>query len=373
MNILIVTHYFLPHLGGIEVIVLNQAKALAANGHTVTVLSSRMGNEPEREHMHGFTVLRINALNHSERDLGIPYPLFHPGKLRRTMRACVEAADIVHAHGSVYMGTVAAAYACRRQRKPFVVTEHVGLVPYNNKLFVYLQHLAHKTLSKYTYKHARVIMTYNSSVAAHIRKLAPPTTIISSLPNGVDTELFSPATASEKHRLRREFGLPETKPLALFVGRFVEKKGFSKMLQATSEEYIIVFVGDNQQKTKIIGDKTIFLPGMTQSELAKAYKLADVFILPSVGEGFPLSIQEAMASGLPIITTDEPAYAQYLNQESAVLIQPTIQGIKKSLRTLLKDEKKRETLSKVGREIASTQFSWRKSTKKLLAEYIEAL
>ena len=78
MKILIATHYFLPHKGGIEFVAYNQAKELVKKGHQVTIVSSKIGNEPEEEIMDGIKVRRVKAWNYFEDKQGVPYPIYSP-------------------------------------------------------------------------------------------------------------------------------------------------------------------------------------------------------------------------------------------------------------------------------------------------------
>ena len=90
------------------------------------------------------------------------------------------------------------------------------------------------------------------------------------------------------------------------MGRFVPKKGFDILYQAKDPSYLLVFVGGGMIPDYIKSDHSVKIIGpLPQEELAMLYKASDVFILPSYGEGFPLSIQEAMATGLPIITSKQ--------------------------------------------------------------------
>jgi glycosyltransferase involved in cell wall biosynthesis len=131
--------------------------------------------------------------------------------------------------------------------------------------------------------------------------------------NGVDRQTFKPpASAPAKARLRRELGLPADRPVGLFVGRFVEKKGLDLMAELVRERPDAVFVfagwGPMDPEQWQAPNVAVFRDRAGAS-LADLYRAADVLVLPSVGEGFPLVVQEALACGLPVVCGAETTRA----------------------------------------------------------------
>jgi len=120
--------------------------------------------------------------------------------------------------------------------------------------------------------------------------------------NGVDTEVFRPACGEERAAARVRFGL--TGPTALFVGRFVEKKGVEILRRAAAARPDVTFAFAGWG---VIDPASWGLPNvrvfsdLAGAGLADLYRAADVFVLPSQGEGFPLVVQEALACGLPVV------------------------------------------------------------------------
>ncbi|CAA9538862.1 MAG: hypothetical protein AVDCRST_MAG30-4524, partial [uncultured Solirubrobacteraceae bacterium] len=112
-RILFLSHYGLPHLGGMEVVIDAAARELARRGHEVTHLTSDAVNATPGEPPAGYRVIRLPALNALETRLGVPYPVFGPA-LARALRREVARADVVHAHGFLYMPSVAGLAMARR-------------------------------------------------------------------------------------------------------------------------------------------------------------------------------------------------------------------------------------------------------------------
>ena len=123
----------------------------------------------------------------------------------------------------------------------------------------------------------------------------------------------APADEGEKDALRRELGLPY-KHMVLAIGQFIPRKGFDILLQAAAslpEDVGICIVGgeptqeylDLREKLRV--RQVRFLGFQKKETLAKYYRGADVFVLPTREDIWGLVINEAMAFGLPVITTDK--------------------------------------------------------------------
>lgn len=361
MRILFVSHYALPHVGGIETGVAAVAAELARRGHEVTHLASaalRTGEEGAATE-EGYRVVRVPAANVLERRLGVPYPLFAP-RLSGVLRAEVARADVVHAHGFLYQSSATALQMARRAagRPLRVLTEHVGHVPYTNRVLDGVERVAIATIGRATARGAEAIATYNERVAAELGALAPDA-LFARVVNGVDAERFRPAADGERERLRGELGW-DARPRVLLVGRGVAKKGLRvavDALAATGRAFELVLVGPDLSGAAP-GVET--LGTLRPERLAEIYRAADAFLLPSVGEGFPLSAQEAMASGLPVVLGDDPAYASAVAGAGAGarLVPPAPDAVAAELTELLADPGARAEAGATAARHARSEFSW---------------
>jgi glycosyltransferase involved in cell wall biosynthesis len=281
------------------------ARALGARGHDVVHLASAATAGAPGPAPQGYRIVRIPAVNALER-AHVPYPLFAPsliGALRRE----IAAADVVHAHGLLYMS--AAAAVLLPGRAPRVVTEHVGHVPYASRALDRLQAAAFATIGRAAARRADALVALNAKVDAELARLAPGVPRVR-IRNGVDTERYRPPAPGERDALRRELGWDDGVPRALFVGRLVEKKGLGVALaaaQASGGAFRLVVVGPGRPPAG-----ADVLGALPPERVAQLYRAADAFLLPSRGEGFPVTAQEAMASGLPVVLGDDPAYAEYV-------------------------------------------------------------
>jgi D-inositol-3-phosphate glycosyltransferase len=361
VRIVFLSHYAFPHVGGIETAIDGVAEELAARGHEVVHVASTAGNGSRLDHAAPYRVVRVPALNVLEGWLSVPYPLFDI-RLPLTLRRELQAADVVHAHGFLYMPTLFGLPLARRSRsRPLrVLTEHVGHVPYESKALDGVETLAIRTLGRACLRAAEAIVVNNERVEAELRGLAPGRRI-DYIANGIDTDRFRPPSDDERGALRRELGWRNGEPRVLFVGRPVPKKGIDLAL-ATAQEgngsFELVLVGPEEHE--IAPHPAVSALGPQPRErLEELYRAADALLLPSQGEGFPMTVQEAMASGLPVVLIDDPGYGPQLEgaAEGVRLTAPSASSMVEALVPLVKNEDDWRAASRAAEAHAKRQFS----------------
>lgn len=131
------------------------------------------------------------------------------------------------------------------------------------------------------------------------------------IPNGVDTDFFRPFSAGEKRAARRRFGWPEDAWIAGSLGRLAPEKNYSLLVRLAEALPDALFVlGGNgpegESLRRLIADlgleQRFFLAGQVEAR-KEFYQALDAFVLPSLFEGLPMTVLEAMASGLPVVAS----------------------------------------------------------------------
>ena len=173
------------------------------------------------------------------------------------------------------------------------------------------------------------------SSLAYVRQMGVLPANIFVAPNAVDTNLFSTrvkAAQDRAERQRGELGLPHR--YFLFVGRMVEAKGVLDLLQAYGQlraelrsEVGLVFAGDGPLRAECEAVGRSIFPGTVhfvgfvhRDELASYYGLAECFVLPTHSDPWGLVVNEAMASGLPVICTQVAGCAADLVKENGRIV-----------------------------------------------------
>jgi D-inositol-3-phosphate glycosyltransferase len=370
---LLVAHHYPPHIGGLGIVVQKQAQSLAQNGYQVVVLTTKYEQSPQEDGARtGIEVIRLPCSWALETLFSIPFPLFSPRLVCETWKQ-VKRADVVHIHDVFYINSWVAGALAALARQPILLTQHVALVEHSSKLVMFIQRLVYGTIGRWIFSKARGIVVYNQNVHAFLRSEGVPETRILFMANGIDTTKFCPATQDERTDIRTRFGLPQDRRLVLFVGRLVEKKGYQILLEARDSAYDLVFVGPGSIRRDGRTAGVHWVGPLDQSQTCELYRACDLFAFPAVGEIFTLVMQEAMACGLPVVTTDDPAYADSIASGSIVLCRRDADAFRAAIKGLLGDTVRLVALGVQSRELAIQYFDWSANISRLMDAYTDVL
>lgn len=343
-------HNYPPHPGGLEVMVRNLARGLARR-HDVTVVTSAFDQAEGVSEEDGLTVHRIPTVHATER-FGIPYPV----PMRRGLRAALDAmesADVLHAHGALYVTSIHAARIARRCGIPLVLTEHVGFVEYGSRIVNAVEAAAWAAIGDRVVATSSAVATYNARVQRWLGERYRPRDV-QFIGNGVDTRTFRPRTRAERSELRRVFGLPDDRPLVLFAARASEKKNLDIVLQITRDTFHLVVCGASRGLRE---DGLSDLGIVPYEQMPALFGCVDALVHASTGEGFPLAVQEALASGLPTVLLWDPGYATWLDRD-VVAACDGVGDVAAAVRALAGDELRRARLSALARGWAERRWNW---------------
>ena len=161
-------------------------------------------------------------------------------------------------------------------------------------------------------------------------------------PNSTDLTLFY---KRDRMECRKKLGLPEDKYIVGFVGGFIERKGDKRLLEAVNQSEGIYVAYAGRGEVKPSGKRVVFCKAMEHNEIPVLLNAVDVFVLPTLAEGSCNAIVEAMACGLPVVSSDLPFNDDVLNSKNSIRINPlSIEEIRQAI-NILKDEKKRDELA----------------------------
>ncbi len=169
------------------------------------------------------------------------------------------------------------------------------------------------------------------------------------IPNAIEPELFF--YRNDKRRLREKYHIPEDKFVVIFVASFSERKGYDIVYRILERNFSWMGIMIGGEEPEACPEHILF-PGKVLHEILPEYmNLADVFVLPTISEGCCNTIIEAMACGLPVVTSNKEFNYDIIDKESGVLVNPFSESeIEEAIRKLETDEIFREGVSKKARE-----------------------
>jgi glycosyltransferase involved in cell wall biosynthesis len=171
------------------------------------------------------------------------------------------------------------------------------------------------------------------------------------IPNAIDNTLFYPR---DKQQMRQKYGFDSSAFIVAFVGWFGNRKGARRVSDAIKQinnsNIHSIFIGrnyyfsDNLQQPNC--DGIAFCGRLAHEQLPEYLSCADIFVLPTLREGCSNAIIEAMACGLPVVSSDRSFNHDILNSENSILVDPeNIDEIADAIQKLYNDPKLREELS----------------------------
>jgi glycosyltransferase involved in cell wall biosynthesis len=305
MKILMASHYFASHKGGVEIVAEALFHEFTDKGQEVVWIAGDATPQPES--VGRSRTVSLPVFNFMEEKTGLPFPIPTPRALGKIIRE-VENADILILHDCLYLSNILAFLKARWRRVPTVIIQHIGFVPYANYVPNTVMRLANAIVTRPMLSRASQVVFISETTRKFFgqqRFRRTPEVIF----NGVNTELFHrPGALETVSELRRKYGLPEDGTVILFVGRFVEKKGIPAMKRMVEmrPDWTWAFAGWgpldpagwNVENIRVLSE-------LRGPSLAALYRCCNLLVLPSSGEGFPLVVQEALASGLPVVCGED--------------------------------------------------------------------
>ena len=375
-KIVCITHYFPSRKGGIEAVAFEINRRLTELGVTVDWFASSSSKLPNP--VDGINPHPVKAIELIERLAGIPLPVWLSRDVLDLWSA-IRNCDAIHIHDFIYPGSLLGLIFAKFHRKPVILTQHIGYIPYQSPILRGLLFIINRTIGRLALRMASKVVFISNSVEDYFQSFVSFKTPPIYIPNGVDTDIFSPADKNVRLKIRKDLRLPEDARVCLFVGRFVEKKGLKLLAELVQKTpgILWLFAGEGPMHPESWKAKNVkIFEGWRQERLAKLYRAADLLILPSQGEGFPLVIQESFACGTPALVSDETAAgcekAQSLLFKLPVRGESAIDQWQKRLNEIISDEHLLDARRLAVAEFSHREWSWEKAVETYSQLYLVA-
>lgn len=292
----------------------------------------------------------------------------------------IEVPDIIHAH-HVYMDGYGMIKLSKEWDVPLVVVEHGAIL---------------KEIINWKSMHNKIVKTLDTAdhimcVSEDLLSIALAHGVdeekVSLVPIGVDIAVFK---KRDDENLKERLGIDGDVKIVLYVGQLISRKGLNYLIDAIPQisgkhnKTFFVFVGNGAQKEyieKLCREKNIqkytrFEGSVELKQLIDWYSIADIFVLPSLSEGRPTVIYEAMSCKLPVIATDVGGVSEQVeNGYNGFIVKPRdSNALADRITYLLENDDLREDMGrKSRRRIIEQGWTWDNHAKNVVEIYKKVL
>ena len=374
------TDTYAPQVNGVSVSLQMISEGLKKRGHQVTIFAPKFPGYKDDEP----NVMRLPSLKYLNNP---PIYVAVLGTPRSTWKLTREHFDVLHAHSPASVGLLAYLTASTK-RLPLIYTYHTSITDYTHYIkFIGGTGLIKRAASWFSKastdlgdqivvpspKFQRLLIT---------QKVKQPITVI---PNGIDLSMFK--TAKNPGALRNRLGISADAPILLTVGRMDPEKRLEFIVEAFDliadrvPNAHLVFAGDGGSRKSVeekasatrASDRIHFLGMVNRAELPDIFHDASVFVSASTTEVHPISVIEAIASGLPLVAVQDEAFEGMLDDGmNGYAVPLDVKKYADVLADLLPD---RERLNRFGAHsmMLSEKYSIEAQVKALEKLYTEAI
>ncbi len=301
------------HIGGIEKYSHDLALALIRHGVDTTLIAPVL-----REDQLDFKHISVKPFGNFWRnriEFMCSYHMMYK-RLYKILEKNVHKFHILNAHNP-YSAGLATSNIAKRYKVPSVLTLHLNIAwdHITKQHLTFHFRLAKKNIMNYS----KIIVNTQTLKNALVEKFDISADIIEVISPFVDTKKFS-RNGEACGEIRKKYCIPDNAVILLCVARLVPPKNIKVLLSAlnilSNPKIFCFIVGEGPQEAELkkycvnshlcLNERIFFLKNLSTSELPAYYQVCDIFVLPSVSEGFGLVFLEAWASSKPVIGADIP-------------------------------------------------------------------
>ena len=366
MRVALVTESFLPSLNGVTNSVLRVVETLKAQGHEVLIVAPT-SESPEHE---GFPVVTSPFVPLGGFPVAIPTPAI-------TQTLDRFAPDLIHAAAPFWLGGQSIAYAAKKGI-PSVAVYQTDVAGYMERYGLEFAGPILEAITAAIHRPATISLAPTQDGKDFLHKIGIDT--VELWGRGVDAELFHPErrTSVSVRALRERFA-PDGERIIGYAGRLAPEKQVARLMEVCGiPNTRVVIVGDGPDRLELedrfAGYPVTFTGRLSGEELADAYAAMDVFVHCGTEETFGQTIQEAHASGLPVIAPSKGGQRHLIREGvDGYLVDHTRWGaFRDKVWTLTQDDHLRHEMSQNARN-AVVGKTWEKNNEALLRYYDRAL
>lgn len=374
------------------------AEGMVERGHRVTVFTTNSNLDQQLDvpincpiNVDGVTVWYFEQVDLQakyfwwSRYLSQSMGYLYTPALKRVMREMLPSVDVVHTQMPFIYPSMAAGRLAAAGGKPFFYNQRGVFHPERLRYRGFKKKLYIDLIEKPLMRRATglIALTPEEIETYHQMGIQTPCHLV---PNGIDVRRFR---REARPNAFADLGITDVTKVVLFLGRLHPQKGvdvlldaFVSLARAVPEAKLVLAGPDEhnlssqlsaQAESKGLAERVVF-PGMVVGEeKLELLARADVFVLPSTGEGFSMAILEALASGTPVVVSPECNFPKVADVGAGKVVDRDPTKLSDAIRSYLEDSELARVAGQAAYEFAKDELGWSSIVARLEQIYLVAL
>lgn len=330
-------------------------KELAKRGHSVTIYASDMRDKYTKmdngvEEINGLKVHRFRSIGTIvTREM----KMFVTPTIITSLKNKAHSFDVIHIHEYRSFQNVIVHHYAKKYGVPYILQAHGSLPRFIAKQrlkLIYDVFFGYRLL-----RDASVVIALNQTESGQYREMGVPKEKIAIIPNGIDLSEYN--NLPPRGCFRKKFDIRNNEKIVLYLGRIHRIKGIDILVKAFADiikkldDVKLVIVGPDDGyldkikfliETKNLKNNVLITGPLYGRDKLEAYIDAEVYVLPSRYETFPMTVLEAIACGTPIILTQSCGLADFVEDNVGLICEPNPKALQDLMYKMLKSAKQKE-------------------------------
>jgi glycosyltransferase involved in cell wall biosynthesis len=367
-----IINYFPPEFSGQANFIINLSKILVKRDISVTIITAGKKKSRRYEKCDGYTVIRLGGW---EKDINTLYFALHASLF---FAINYNKYDIFHIHGDPDAGVIIRFLANLVHR---CIISETTLIDSDDPITIFRRRLG--IIRKHSYLLSDAYVSLSSPITNRFNQAGISNTKVNQIPHAVDIDKYYPVTENEKKILRGKLSLLQEKIIMVTVGAVDKRKGhaiaiktLNRLIKLGAKVHLLIIGptkglddhGAELRRLQAYIHKNELEPYVsftgTISNVNKYLQASDIFIFPSINEGSPSAMIEAMATGLPCVVSEldgmSAADAFNIDGSGIVVNDYSPKGFSDAIEKYIQDPLFAQNSGRLAREIAEKRFSLKK-------------
>lgn len=297
----------------------------------------------------------------------------------------IKEFDVIHIHEHRTILAIITHHYAKKYNVPYVLQEHGNTTARFRK--VYLKKLFDLAFGFRILRDASKVLALTDHEVHEYIQMGVDKSKIEIIPNGLNLYLYNAPVI--KGNFKKKLSIADNTRIILFLGRIHEIKGIDLLVDVFADlvkdidNLLLVIIGpDDGYKSELqkqihdlkIDDRVLFT-GPINPEISKleAYTDAEVYVLPSRSEGFPMTILESWICGTPVVVTEQCNVTEIVNNRGGLVVRFDKEELKCAIKKLLNDKEMSTCLGQNGRQLVLDYYNLDKISEKVEKVYADSI